>query len=324
MPQARGRGCGGLGICAGSSLLNYSRSVGISRGMIRVFILFLAMAAAAFAQHALPFDTVFKGEARFTSLVAKVRPHAARLREISVGERTAWFGQILVGTKYQGFTLEIDDHVEAPSVNFHGLDCWTMFETALALARMVELPEAKWTPESLLYFIEQDRYWGGKCDGSYCSRLHYLEDWAKDNDRRGYVKDLTRSLGGVGVPNQATEMTTNWRGYRYMRNSEKNRSEIAKLEEGLRRRPLYMIPKSRVPEIEGQLQNGDIIGIISHDGVAYGTSHVGIALRKDGVLRFLHASAPSNHGRVVVDSRLSDYLGKFKKHAGILVARPIK
>lgn len=282
------------------------------------------MAVSAFAQRSLPFETVFKGEGKFNSLVAKVRPHAAKLRDVSIGERTAWFGQILVGTKYQGFTLEIDNHIEAPSVNFHGLDCWTLFETALALARMVDLPVEKWTPESLLYFIEQDRYRGGECDGNYCSRLHYLEDWAKDNDRRGYVKDLTRSLGGVGVPNQATEMTNNWKGYRYMVHSEDNRRGIAALEAGLRRRPLYMIPKSRVPEIEGKLQNGDIIGIISADGNAYGTSHVGIALRKDGVLRFLHASAPSNHGRVVVDQRLSTYLAKFKKHAGILVARPLK
>ena len=282
------------------------------------------MVGSAFAQRALPFDTVFKGEDKFNSIVTKVRPHAAKLREVSVGERTAWFGQILVGTKYQGFTLEIDDRIESPSVNFHGLDCWTLFETSLALARMVDLPVEKWTAESLLHFIEQDRYWGGRCDGNYCSRLHYLEDWAKDNDRRGLVKDLTRSLGGVGVPNQATEMTNNWKGYRYMVHSEDNRRGIAELEAGLRRHPLYMIPKARVPEIEDKLQNGDIIGIISHDGNAYGTSHVGIALRKDGVLRFLHASAPSNHGRVVVDQRLSEYLAKFKKHAGILVARPLK
>lgn len=292
--------------------------------MIRVLILFLAAVVSASAQRLLPFDTVFKGEEKFDAIVAKVRPHAAQLREVSVGERTAWFGQILLGTKYKGYTLEIDDNVEAPSVNFHGLDCWTLFETALALARMVERPEEKWTPESLLYLIEQDRYWGGRCDGTYCSRLHYLEDWAKDNDRRGYVKDLTRSLGGVGVANSATEMTNNWKGYRYMVKSEENRRGIAVLEAGLRSRPLYLIPKDRVPGIEDKIQNGDIIGIVSHDGDAYGTSHVGIALRKDGVLRFLHASAPSNHGRVVLDQRLSVYLAKFKKHAGILVARPLK
>ncbi len=291
--------------------------------MLRLLILFLAMLVPAFAQR-LPFETVFKGKDRFDSIVAKVKPHAERLRESSVGERAAWFGQILVGTPYKGFTLEIDDYIEAPSVNFNGLDCWTFFEVSLALARMVDLPVETWTPQSLLRFIEEDRYWGGKCDGSYCSRIHYLEDWAKDNDKRGYVRDLTRTLGGVGVTNQATEMTNNWKGYRYMACSAECREGIAELEAGLRKRPLYMIPKDRVPAVESRLQTGDIIGIVSRDGSGYGTSHVGIALRKDGVLHFMHASAPSNHGRVVIDSRLSEYLARFKKHAGILVARPLK
>ena len=176
----------------------------------------------------------------------------------------------------------------------------------------------------MLRHIELDRYWGGKCTGSYLSRLHYLEDWARDNDKRNLVDDLTRKLGGIGVPNAAREMTVNADHYRYMKNSSANRAGIAKLEAQLRERPLYMIPKSKVPGIEPKLQNGDIIGIISKDGSAYGTSHVGIALRKEGVLRFMHASSPRNHGKVVVDSRLYDYLNRYKSHAGILVARPVK
>ena len=292
--------------------------------MIRFLAIFLALSVGAFAQRTLPFETVFKGEEKFNSIVEKVKPHAEKVRAVPIGERAAWFAQILVGTRYKGFTLEIDNHVEAPSVNFDGLDCWTFFETALALARMSELPTAKWKPEALLYFIEQDRYWSGKCDGTYLSRLHYLEDWAKDNDRRGYVKDLTRQLGGVGVANSATEMANNWRGYRYMVHNPECRAGIAELEAGLRRRPLYMIPKENVAEIEGRIQTGDVIGIVSRDGDAFGTSHVGFALRKGNVLHFMHASAPSNAGRVVIDSRLSVYLAKFKKHAGILVARPLK
>jgi hypothetical protein len=40
-----------------------------------------------------------------------------------------------------------------------------------------------------------DRYRGGECTGDYLSRLHYLEDWLYDNNRRGLVEDLTRDLG---------------------------------------------------------------------------------------------------------------------------------
>jgi cell wall-associated NlpC family hydrolase len=276
------------------------------------------------AADSLPFDTVFQGRARFQAVTQAAAPKLNDLRALPLGERVAWFGQLLVGTPYKGGTLEIHDHIEAVSCNLNGLDCWTFFESALALARLCDVPAEKWTPQSLLQYLEVDRYWQGRCTGSYLSRLHYLEDWAEDNHDRGLVADLTRDLGGVGVPNAAREMTVNARHYRYMKASAKNREGISELEARLRKRPLYMIPKSRVPGIESKLQNGDIIGIISRDGDAYGTSHVGIALRQKGVLRFMHASAPRNHGKVVIDSRLSDYLNRFKSHAGILVARPLR
>ena len=84
-------------------------------------------------------------------------------------------------------------------------------------------------------------------------------------------------------------------------------------------------PANRVAKIEGKIQTGDIIGIVSHDGRLYGTSHVGLALRtSDGVLHFMHASAPHNYGKVVVDSRLSTYLNTYRSDSGILVARPLR
>jgi len=272
----------------------------------------------------LPMGTVFQGRARFDKLVSQLQPRAEKLRELPIGERVCWFGQVLLGTPYKGFTLEIDDRIEAPSVNLNGLDCWTFFETALAFARMVEEPVEQWTPETFLRYIEMDRYWGGSCDGTYLSRLHYLEDWLHDNARRGLVRDLTSSLGGINVTNSAIEMTHNWKKYRYMRNNPEFRAGISELESRLRRQPLVMIPKSRVRGIEDRLQNGDIIGIVGYDGGSYGTSHVGMAIRKDGVLYFMHASAPSNFGKVVIESRLSDYLNKYKSHAGIIVGRPVR
>jgi len=169
-----------------------------------------------------------------------------------------------------------------------------------------------------------DRYWGGRCDGGYLSRLHYLEDWLHDNARRGLVRDLTQTQGAISVANSATEMTNNWEKYRYMRSNPEFRAGIGELETRLRLLPLMMIPKSRVRGIEDGLQNGDIIGIVSRDGGGYGTSHVGLAYRgSDSVLRFMHASALFNHGKVVIDLRLSDYLDKYKSDAGIIVGRPL-
>jgi hypothetical protein len=285
--------------------------------------LILVASTALAVETRLPFKTVFKGQDQFNRLVSMAKSN--NWKTLPIGERTAAVGQALTGTRYKSYTLEIDNRIESPSVNFNGLDCWTFFETSLAFARMLNEPEANWTPEDFLHYIEVDRYRGGVCTGEYLSRLHYLEDWLYDNDKRGLVEDLTAKLGGKNVPHAAHEMTVGWRHYRYLAANKSLLGPLARMEGDVSRRPLYQIPKTRVAKIEPKLQSGDIIGIVSHDGRLYSTSHVGLALRtSDGVLHFLHASAPHNYGRVVVDSRLSDYLKKYRSDSGILVARPLK
>src|SRR6059036_3689948 len=239
---------------------------------------FLICSAVFAVESRLPFSTVFKGQDQFNRLVAKAK--SENWQALPTGERTAAVGLALVGTRYKHFTLEIDNRIESPSVNFQGMDCWTFFEIALSFARMLNEPESNRTPERLLHYIEIDRYRGGQCTGEYLSRLHYLEDWLADNDRRGLVEDLTRSLGGRTVPHSAREMTQGWRHYRYLAANRSLLGPLGQMEARVSSRPLYQIPKSRVASIEGKLQSGDIIGIVSRDSRhLYSTSHVGLALR---------------------------------------------
>jgi hypothetical protein len=286
--------------------------------------LFLLGSVAFASESRLPFGTVFKGQDQFNRLVAKAK--AGNWKALAIGERTAAVGQALVGTRYKHFTLEIDNRIESPSVNFQGMDCWTFFEIALSFARMLNEPESNWTPERLLHYIEMDRYRRGECTGDYLSRLHYLEDWLYDNNRRGLVEDLTRDLGGRSVPHSAREMSAGWRHYRYLAANRSLLGPLARMEANVSSRPLYEIPKNKVAGIESKLRSGDIIGIISRDrGALRSTAHVGLALRtRDGVLHFMHASSPSNYGRVVVDSELSKYLYRYGSDSGILVARPLR
>ena len=294
------------------------------RKTIGVLVLFFVTLGVTDAESRLPFGTVFKGKDKFDRILAKAREE--NWAALPLGERTVAVGREMVGTRYKNYTLEIDNRIEAPSVNFLGLDCWTFFETSLGMARMIAEPQENWTPERLLHYIELDRYRGGQCTGEYLSRLHYLEDWLADNDRRGLVEDLTRSLGGVSVPHSAREMTVGWRQYRYLAANRALLGPLGQMEARVSSRPLYQIPKSRVASIEGKLRSGDVIGIVSRDGRRlFSTSHVGLALRlPDGSLHFMHASAPRNYGKVVVDSTLSSYLYRFGSHSGILVARPIR
>jgi hypothetical protein len=290
---------------------------------IVVSFFFICSVASAFESR-LPFKRVFRGQDRFDRLVSQAK--SENWKSLPIGERTAAIGQALVGTRYKHFTLEIDNRIEAPSVNFQGMDCWTFFEISLAFARMLDEPESNWNPDTMLHYIETDRYRDGACTGDYLSRLHYLEDWLADNDRRGLVEDLTRTLGGSSVPHSAREMTLGWRHYRYLAANRALLKPLGQMEARVSSRPLYEIPKSRVAGIESKLHSGDIIGIISRDrGGLHSTSHVGLALRtNDGVLHFLHASAPHNYGRVVVDAELSKYLYHYRTDSGILVARPLK
>jgi hypothetical protein len=291
----------------------------------KVFIPILLIYSVAFAYESrLPLSTVFKGQDQFNRLVAKAK--AENWKALPIGERTAAVGQALVGTRYKHFTLEIDNRIESPSVNFNGMDCWTFFEIAIGFARMLNEPESNWTPERMLYYVELDRYRGGQCTGEYLSRLHYLEDWLYDNDRRGLVEDLTRDLGGRSVLHSAREMSAGWRHYRYLAANRSLLGPLARMEANVSSRPLYAIPKSKVAGIESKLRSGDIIGIISRDRSGlYSTAHVGLALRtSDGVLHFMHASSPSNYGRVIVDAQLSKYLYRYRSDSGILVARPLR
>jgi len=286
-------------------------------------LLLCGFVSAPLSARTLPFSTVFKGVDRFDALVSKAE--AGDWKALPIGARTAAVGRVLVGTPYKSFTLEIDDRIEAASVNLYGLDCWTFFEVALAFARMLDEPRAGWTPQTMLRYIELDRYRGGKCTGSYLSRLHYLEEWSLDNAQRGLIADLTPRLGGVRVAHRAREMTAGWRGYRYMRMNPDLRVGIARMEERVSDIGLRMVPKGRVASIEPKLQSGDIISIVSRDGNYNATSHVGLAVRDgNGTLRFMHASSPRNFGRVLIDQRLSGYLAKYSSHTGIMVARPLR
>jgi hypothetical protein len=289
--------------------------------MRRLFAVLLLCLVTFSASADLPFETVFKGRAQFDRMVSV----GEQFKALPIGDRIATVGRFMVGTPYKSYTLEIDDHIEAPSVNLTGLDCWTFFESSLAFSRMLDEPKENWTPKTMLKYIELDRYRGGHCDDGYLSRLHYLEDWLWDNDRRGLVKDMTRELGGIKTPHAAREMTIGWKGYRYMRNNPELRRGIAEMEARVGSTPLYYIPKNQVAGIENKLRSGDIIGVCDYDGGKIGTAHVGLAYRtNDGVLHFMHASSPRNYGQVTLDQQLSGYLAKFRSHAGILVARPLK
>lgn len=273
------------------------------------------------AKEHLPQTVTFKGRDTFDTILA--RAIKENWRALPMGERVAKFGMAMRGTKYVGFTLEVDDHVESPVANFDALDCWTFFETALGLARMIEVPKSTYLPSDLLAEIEWTRYRGGECTGHYLDRMHYLAEWWYDNEARGNVARVTREVGPTIslTGRKCQEMTVLWKSYRYLRNNPSYLPEMGRIEARESVLPFRYIRKEDVAACERNLQSGDIIGIVTKYTGGH-CSHVGLAYRTpDGVLHFLHASR--NYKKVVLDKSLSGYLKDFKGHAGIIVARPL-
>jgi hypothetical protein len=286
-------------------------------GPLLLFLVgFVALARGAIT---LPYGKVFKGESEFQQLVQQAENE--NWRSLPLGERTVTVGKALLGTRYVNYTLEIDDHTESPSVNLLGVDCWTYFEISLGFARMLALKTAGYAPADLLAMIELDRYRGGQCNGRYTTRLHYLEDWIYDNERRGLVTNLTRSLGGVPMRGRyLNEMSKYWRDSRYLRNNPGLVPEMRQIEDRISSRTIYHIPKREVPGIESKIQDGDVI-CISGNGPEGFTEHVGLACRdRLGVVHFMHAS--KDQRQVIVDVPLHSYLYRYSKFAGIMVVRP--
>ena len=266
----------------------------------------------------LPQKVTFIGKAKFDAVVQKAQK--GNWAKLPIGQRMAKIGLELEGIPYKGFTLEIHDKVESPSVNFKGLDCWTFFETTMGIARMLETPKANYTPSDLLKEIEHTRYRGGVCNGNYLDRIHYLAEWYKDNHKRKTIYDITKTFPTVEMKNTCDEMSKLWKYYRYLNKNPHLRPLMAKQEREMTAMRVFMVPKSKVAGIEKHLRNGDIIGIARNDGGSY-CSHVGmIVIDQNKKARFMHAS--STHKKVLVDSTISEYLKKYKKHAGILIARP--
>lgn len=272
-------------------------------------------------QPRLPMATVFKGREKFDKLVAQALRE--NWRALPLGERTARVGQALLGTPYVNYTLEIDDRIESPSVNFNGLDCWTYYEISLAFARMLRVKDGDYRPEDLLALIELERYRDGHCDGSYLSRMHFLEEVFANNGARGLSINPTQKIGGVPLSRNITEMTSAWKSYRYLRNNPGLLPQMARIQERVSALPVYHIPKSRVAAAEHLIQTGDIIAITCRDKSGY-TSHVGIAVRKPDGTHFMHATSNRSKGRkTILDGRISDYLKRSDDHYGIIVYRPL-
>lgn len=247
----------------------------------------------------------------------------AGIDRLPVGERVARIGETFVGAPYVPQTLD-PPGPERLVINLRALDCVTLVENALALARFVrEAPrDVLERPEEAMRGYQQIltgiRYRGGEMDG-YPSRLHYFSEWLTSAEDQGFVDLVTEELGGEVDPEPITFMTRHREAYRQLAGRE-NFEAIGRIEARLSASPRRYIPQEGVGAVASEIRTGDIIAATSTlEGLD--VAHTGIALWKDGVLHLMHAPLV---GKTVEISEkpLAERLLGIRAQDGIMVARP--
>ncbi len=221
---------------------------------------------------------------------------------------------------YEANTLEVNPREELVC-KFDGLDCVTLVDNALALAfskqQQVNL-------EGYRKILTSIRYRYGIING-YASRLHYFTDWIYENEKNGYLTDITRTLGGVVFSKQIDFMTTHTHLYPSVNKAASPSNvweELKTREDSLNMRDKYYIPAHNIRKIEPLLRDGDIVGITSNIP-GLDCNHQGIITKIGNQAYLIHASSTAK--KVVLSSKpLAEYVASIKKNTGIIVARPVE
>jgi len=241
------------------------------------------------------------------------------LKDEPISDVIVEIGESFLGTDYLAHALE-EDGDEQLVINLTGLDCTTLVENSLALARCVKKDEASFDDyQEELQFI---RYRDGIIDG-YPSRLHYFSDWITDNISKGVVEDKTEKLGGVEIKFDLNFMSTHPESYKQLKENPELIPIIKKQEEEINSRTYYYIPKDEFESKEALIQSGEIIAITTTvEGLDIG--HLGIAVRMDdGRIHLLHA--PNVNTKVqLTEEPLADYLMRYKRHSGVIVLKVLE
>jgi len=234
---------------------------------------------------------------------------------LKIGELMVKIGKEFLGTPYKAGTLDKEDY-EICSLELTGLDCVTFFENSLCMARIIKKGDL--SLPALINEITMTRYRNGQLD-DYTSRLHYTADWIADNEKKGIVTNVSKSLGGSKFDIKVGFMSSNPDYYPQLRHQPDRITRMTAIEEEINSREIWYIPKENVKKAESRIEAGDIMAITTNKvGLDY--SHTGLAVKDGKKALFMHAS--SKQKKVIIDSRISEYLAKSKSATGISVIRP--
>lgn len=275
---------------------------------IRILLLFTVFLQAAFAQQSLyskEDKTIFDAYAKY------IQPFQQKTLE-EVMERTALFFQ---GTPYVAHTLDLTPD-EIFVINLRELDCVTFVENVMALSLTAKSHEISF--EKFMDELREIRYRKGNIE-AFDSRLHYTSDWMFENEKRGAIENISRKLGGKKEKKHIDFMTQHPASYDPLKNNPQMVRRIAVVEDSINARGgFYYLPKAKIASVASRIPHMSIIAFTTSIS-GLDTSHVGLAYKKNGKLRFIHASSVDM--KVKVDEKpLVEYCAGKTSCTGIIVA----
>ena len=221
--------------------------------------------------------------------------------------------QQLNGSPYVPGTLEVAGPEKLVCFT-DKFDCVTFVEYVLALSIYQAGNTQNKTFEAIL---QQLRYRHGKIDG-YGSRLHYFSEWILENEKNGFIQNITPKISSSPYKKNIRFMTSNAPKYPPL-TDKKELKKVSLAEHRISDYTWNYIPKSKINHISDQILSGDIIAITT-DIKDLDFVHTGFAIRTEDGVHLLHAS--ESEGKVVISKKtLYDYLKSHKHQSGIMILR---
>lgn len=223
-------------------------------------------------------------------------------------------------TPYVGGTLDKEEN-EHLVVNLREFDCTTFVESCLAMVQALKSKDPSFS--NYCKILQRIRYRNGIIT-DYSSRLHYMTDWAYENEHTTQLlKNKSIVMNGILSTKNINFMSTHPNAYRSLKNNLPMQQEIENIEQKISQRKSYIfIPKNEFATQQHKLKNGDIVVFAtSIDGLDY--SHVGFVYIPDheDIPTFIHASSSSAMKVLIQKESLLDYINKSKSCTGVTILR---
>ena len=207
--------------------------------------------------------------------------------EASLSTRLDAISGSLLGRPYvENSLVGGPEETEVLTISLEGFDCVTYIETVLGLAFSKSVA-------GMVASIREMRYEGGEVD--WRRRNHYMIDWARNNEMRGMLENLTN--GALTV--------------------KKTRSLAAINGLPPRQATFRCFPKQRLRQVSATCETGDLILFASTKNWL-DVFHVGLLVKREDSFLMRHATRKAG---CVIEQDLEEFI-RDNRMSGLVLLRP--